>query len=136
MSDSDDDYKVGYKKPPVHSRFQKGHNRSRGAGRKMGSRNLKTDLLEEMAERITLSEGGKPLRLTKQRALLKAMILRGIKGNERAAGRALELLARLTVADDEPNARMPLEEEDLEIIRRSLGLDDDDPDQGGSDDGA
>ena len=119
MSESDDDdYEVGYGRPPRHSQFQKGHKRGNRGGRTKGSRNLKSDLLDEMAERITVNEGDRSIRISKQRALIKSLILRGIKGNDRAAARALELLARLTLADDEPDARTPLAEEDREILQR------------------
>jgi len=127
MSQIDDDgYEVGYKRPPLHSRFQKGHSQGNRAGRKKGSRNLKSDLLDEMAERITVNEGDRSIRISKQRALIKSLILRGIKGNDRAAARALELVAKLTLPDDEPDARTPLEEADRAIIEQFFA-------QGGSD---
>jgi len=117
MSGSDDDsYEVGYKKPPLHSRFQKGHKRGNQAGRKKGSRNLKSDLQEELAELITLQEGGRKIRISKQRALVKALTVKGIKGDDRAAGKVLDLLLRLFGIDDPGDAETPLAEQDQAIL--------------------
>ena len=110
-----DDYEVGYQKPPVSTQFQTGVGGNR-KGRKKGSRNLKADLLEELAERIVLKEGGKPVRLSKQRALVKALIVKGIKGDDRAIGKAFDLLLRLTGSDEQSDSAMPHSSEDQAIL--------------------
>lgn len=112
----DKDYEVGYGKPPLHSRFQPGHSRGNRKGRKVGSTNLKTDLQAELAEKVTLSENGKPIRLTKQRALVKAMVLKGIKGDQRAATKAFDLLLKLVGVDDAGDADTPMAPEDQAIL--------------------
>ena len=53
-------------------------------GRPRGSKNLNTDLLEELEELITVREGGKIQRVTKQRAMVKALAAKGMKGDVRA----------------------------------------------------
>jgi phage terminase large subunit-like protein len=45
---NNDDYEVGYGKPPASSRFRKGQSGNR-SGRPKGTKNLKTDLLEAFA---------------------------------------------------------------------------------------
>lgn len=113
---SDKDYEVGYGKPPVEHRFQKGHARGNRKGRRRGSVNLKTDLQAELAERVTLTENGRPIRLTKQRALIKSLIIKGIKGDDRAAGKALDLLLRLVGIDDPGDTEAPVSPEDQAIL--------------------
>lgn len=113
MSADSDDYEVGYKKPPVHTRFQRG-NSGNGKGRKKGRRNLKSDLLDELAERINLNEGDRKIRISKQRALVKALVVKGIKGNERATNLVLNLLLRIG-GEDERTAE-PLSEVDCAIL--------------------
>lgn len=110
-----DDYEVGYGKPPVKTRFQRGES-GNPKGRKKGSRNLKTDLMEELAERVTLKEGGRTIRLSKQRAMVKALIVKGIKGDERAIARAFDLLLRLTGSDEHADTAVPLSTEDQAIL--------------------
>ncbi len=46
---SGSDYEVGYGKPPRHTRFQPGRS-GNPRGRPKDTKNLKTDLIEELAE--------------------------------------------------------------------------------------
>lgn len=92
---------VGYKHPPEQSRWKKGQS-GNPTGRKKGTPNLRTDLVAELAEVIQISEGGIPRRITKQRALLKALAAKGIQGDARAANLILTLVLRLL--DPEPVA--------------------------------
>jgi hypothetical protein len=112
----DKDYEVGYGKPPLHSRFQLGHQRGNRKGRKVGSTNLKSDLQAELSEKVTLTENGKKIRLTKQRALIKTMVIKGIKGDDRATAKAFDLLLKLFGIDDVSDAEMPMSPEDQAIL--------------------
>ena len=85
---------VGYGKPPVHSRFKKGRS-GNPKGRPKGSKNFKTDLAEELEEKIPIREGSQSKRLTKQRALIKTVMNRALKGDVRAA----EVLVKWLVSD-------------------------------------
>jgi Family of unknown function (DUF5681) len=81
MSDS---YEIGFRKPPVQTRFQKGKS-GNPKGRPKGSKNFKTDLIEELQERISVREGERVKKITKQRALVKTVLAKGLKGDVRAA---------------------------------------------------
>ena len=78
-----DDYDVGYGKPPKHSQWPKGQS-GNPKGRPKGTRNFKTDLKEELDERIQISEGGKVQVVSKQRALVKRTMEKALNGNIRA----------------------------------------------------
>ena len=94
---------VGYKKPPRHTRFKPGQS-GNPAGRPKGTRNLETDLREELSERILVREGPAEKRISKQRALLKSLVARAIKGDARAAGTLLTMVMRvLQVAAPPPD---------------------------------
>ena len=95
---------VGYKSPPEHTRFKKGQS-GNPRGRAKGQCNLKTDLVAEMSEVIQVNENGAPRRITKQRALLKAITARAIGGDGRAANLVLNLMLRLL----DPQAEAPIE---------------------------
>ena len=78
-------YEVGYGKPPKHTRFKKGQS-GNPKGRPEDTKNLKTDLREEMNEKITIREGADERPVSKQRALVKRLTAKAIKG---AAGKRL-----------------------------------------------
>jgi hypothetical protein len=92
---------VGYKNPPEHTRFKKGQS-GNPRGRIKGQCNLKTDLVAELREVIQVNEGGTPRRITKQRALLKAMTARAIGGDGRAAALVVKLILRIEPEADAP----------------------------------
>jgi hypothetical protein len=61
------DNEVGFRKPPKHSRFKKGQS-GNPRGRPKATRNLKTDLMEELSEEVLFREGGRSQTISRQRA--------------------------------------------------------------------
>ncbi len=110
-----DDYEVGYKKPPKRTRFKRGRS-GNPKGRPKGAKNLRTELAEELQERVLIREGGKPRRVSKQRAMLKRLAEKALQGDTRAASLIVNMVARFLVQteDDEPSA--PLGADDLAIL--------------------
>lgn len=132
----DDDYDVGYRKPPKSSRWRKGQSGNR-SGRQKGVRNLKTELTEELGEIINIKEQGLARTVTKQRALIKAMTAKAVQGDTRAANILINMMFRLLhpeLIDDVP---VELAEEDQAIldafvVRRRTRNKNDEPDEEGS----
>lgn len=95
MADEDgvhpDDEPVGYARPPRHSRFRPGQS-GNPSGRPKGTRSLKSDLADELAEEVRVSENGRTLVLSKQRLAVKAITAKAIKGHVPAAAKLFELL--------------------------------------------
>ena len=117
---SDDDYEVGYKRPPRHTRFQKGQS-GNPKGRPKGSRNLKTDLLEELGETIVIREGERPRRVSKQRALVKTLMAKALKGDMRAALLLANLNLRLCGSDETLGGDAPeLSADEAEVLAALL----------------
>ena len=108
-------YEVGYGQPPKAHQFLKGCS-GNPKGRPKGTRNLKTDLMEELGEQITLNEGGKPKTLSKQRALLKSLTARAIKGDGRAVSALLNLMVRVLDPSDEEDINEPLSADEQAIL--------------------
>jgi hypothetical protein len=108
MSDS---YEIGYRKPPVGRRFKKGES-GNPKGRPRGTNNLKTDLKEELEETIEVQQGGRTIRISKQRALIKSLIARGVRGDTRA----IQILVNLT-------QRKPGEDDSTANVEATLSVD-------------
>jgi uncharacterized protein (UPF0216 family) len=63
--DEKPDYKVGYKKPPLHTRFQKGQS-GNPRGRPKGSKNFSTLLADALNEPVIVTEDGRRRRISKR----------------------------------------------------------------------
>lgn len=110
---------VGYKNPPLHTRFKPGQSGNKN-GRPKGRRNLKHDLQSEFSERISVREGDRTVRMTKQRAMVKSVVARAIKGDVRAQAKAFELLLRAFGVDDEIQNEAKLGADDEAILAAFL----------------
>ena len=111
------DYDVGYGKPPKHTRFKPGQSGNPN-GRPKGTKNLKTDLSEELGEKILVREGDRARHVSKQRAMVKALMARSLKGDTRAASLLISMMMRLLDTGDAADTHAePLDENELETLR-------------------
>lgn len=113
MSDNgqrDTPYEVGYGKPPAHGRFRPGQS-GNPKGRPKARKNFKTELAEELDQKITIQENGVKRRITKRVALLKSQINKGIKGDTRATQLVMSLFLQMVEreAGDEVESLTPEE---------------------------
>jgi Family of unknown function (DUF5681) len=63
MTNNSDD-KIGYGSPPKRTQFKPGQS-GNPSGRPKGIRNFRTELLDELAESITIKEGDKDVTVSK-----------------------------------------------------------------------
>jgi hypothetical protein len=115
-ANSEDASKVGYKRPPRHSRFQRGQS-GNPRGRERGVRNLRTDVKATLAGSVALNAKGKAKRVSTQEAILLRLKEKALKGDTRS----LEQFIRLAQIfnDDSPNdtsAGQDMMAEDREIL--------------------
>ena len=110
-------YDVGYKKPPKHTQFQPGES-GNPRGRPKGVKNLATDLEEESAETVVVTEGGRQKQTTKQRAMIKSVYAKALKGDTRAAGVLINLIIGLEHARQASSDGTVLSAEDQAILDR------------------
>jgi hypothetical protein len=108
-------YPVGYAKPPRHSQFKPGQSGNK-AGRSKRSNAIKTLVLEELDERIDIREGNREKTITKQRALIKAMVAKAIKGDMRAASLLLAMVIPLQDAAAAQLAAVELTKDDKTLV--------------------
>jgi len=87
-------YGIGWGKPPQHTRFKKGHS-ANPKGRPSGTRNLKTDLTNELGGRIRVREGDRETLISKQEAFVKSLVARALKGDSRASSLLVTMMAKL-----------------------------------------
>jgi hypothetical protein len=89
----DDDqlrYAVGYRKPPLNSRFQKGRS-GNPRGRRRGTLNIATTLQKALSEAVTVNEAGKMRKMTKLDVAIRQQTNKAASGD----GQALKLLTQL-----------------------------------------
>jgi Family of unknown function (DUF5681) len=86
-----DGYKVGYRRPPLATRFRPGTS-GNPRGRPMGARNLATVLAETLAERVVVTENGRRKRITKLEAAVKQLVNRAASGEARSMSLLLALI--------------------------------------------
>jgi len=87
---SGDDIKVGYKRPPRHSRFQPGRSGNQ-RGKQKGVRNLGSDVKRTLEVPVRLNEQGRARRVSTQEAALLRLREKALKGDPRSLDRLLEL---------------------------------------------
>ena len=109
------EYEVVYGKPPPDGRFKPGQS-GNPKGRPKGAKNLKTDLAEELGEKIPIKEQGKTKKVSKQRAMLKALTAKALQGDTKAANTVLNLVMRLMTPDDVEGEEMELTKTDLQVL--------------------
>jgi hypothetical protein len=84
---------VGYGSPPVATRFKPGQS-GNPSGRPKKSKNLKAELLEELEELTSVTEDGMDTKVTKARAIAKAVVREAASGNMRAITALMSLFVR------------------------------------------
>ena len=89
-SDHKGDYEVGYRKPPRHTRFNKGQS-GNPKGRPGGAKNLSTLLSEALNEPVIVAENGGRRTISKRQAISKQLVNQSAKGDWRATKLLLDI---------------------------------------------
>ena len=90
MSKQDQDYDVGYGKPPKSGQFKKGQS-GNPKGRPKGAKGVKAILKRELESSITVRERGREVRLSKAEVLAKGLMGDALKGDAKARTEILRL---------------------------------------------
>jgi hypothetical protein len=119
---ADEDYDVGYGKPPKAGQFKPGQSGNPN-GKPKGAKNLKTELEEELHETIPIKEQGKTKKVSKQRAMLKSLMAKAVQGDTKAANVVLGMTFKLLGSDnfaDDPMVLTATDHEVLEDFKTSI----------------
>lgn len=125
-SESDDEYEVGYRKPPKHSRFGKGQS-GNSRGKPRGTKNSATLLKQALLESVVVKQSGRQSKTTKFRVIAAQIVNKAMKGDYisiRLLLRSVRLDRQLNRPESEHRG---LSEQSVRIIRRALLGDDYEP---------
>src|SRR5262249_17548295 len=94
-------YTVGYRRPPLHTRFKPGESGNR-KGRPKRQRNVRTVLEEALNQRTKIREGDRTRSITKFDGVILTMTNGAVKGDAKAVAALMSLLRSLGMTDETP----------------------------------
>ncbi|AGI66494.1 hypothetical protein OAN307_c07690 [Octadecabacter antarcticus 307] len=128
--DQDDDYEVGYGKPPKNGMFKKGQS-GNPKGRQKRVKNFKTELKDVLGSKVTVTVNGKPKLVSTVEAALMRLKDKALKGDARALSILLSYAEQNSNSSENSSRERGLSKLEQELFDRS-GL----FDQTGDTDGA
>ena len=98
-------YEIGYKKPPQHTRLQKGCRPPNPKGRPRKQFNLAELIRKELDRQVTVRENGRTIRMTIREAWMRRIINEATKGKRRAQRTFVKVAkpAEAWLGDPRPN---------------------------------
>lgn len=93
-------YKVGNKKPPLHSRFKRGQS-GNPTGRPKGRRTLSKALLDEFHKPISATVNGRPIKATSAKLFVASMVKDGITKGPQSKKLLLSAVRESEALEDE-----------------------------------
>ena len=106
MSETDNDYTVGYRKPPKSSQFRKGQSGNPGGRRRPVATNANTALAHVLSRRVTVSDEDGESRMSELEALMRDLVNKARAGDTRCLKLVLD---RLEAIEDNESAQQELE---------------------------
>jgi Family of unknown function (DUF5681) len=108
---------VGYGRPPIWSQFKPGKS-GNPHGRPKGQPSIEEILLEEAARLVKIKSGDDVTHISKERAVVRAMLDKGARGDVAAARIYIALRYRAQFAAGvEPEVQQPLTADELELLK-------------------
>jgi Family of unknown function (DUF5681) len=111
------DYVVGYGKPPLHSRFQKGR-AGNPKGRPRGRRNMSTLLSDALNGSVIVVENGRRKKITKREAIVTQLVNKSASADLKATQIVLAMLRDVESQADGSVDPAAFTEADQQIVRR------------------
>src|SRR5216683_6318984 len=88
------EYEVGYRRPPQHTRFQRGSS-GNPKGRPRASKNLSAVFETALNERVSVNDNGKRKKITMFEAIAKQAVRKAAGGDQRALRLVIDMWFRL-----------------------------------------
>ncbi len=110
-------YDVGYKKPPIHSRFPPGQS-GNPKGRPKGAKGFTTLLGKAMQETVVLQKNGKPYKASKLEVAILQLANKAAQGDPKAMQFLAPFIREMEAKAEGLKKELALTEADLECIRQ------------------
>ncbi len=124
---TDEGYKVGYKNPPLFSRFAKGISGNLN-GRPKGDKNSSSILKDILAKEVTVKKNGQPSRVNTTTAIWLQLVNRALSGDLKAISMVLSQVSGLEMKEEEKEKVFSaLKREDKFIIENFMERNKDNP---------
>jgi hypothetical protein len=111
------DYVVGYGKPPLHTRFQKGQS-GNPTGRPRGKKNVSTLLSAALDAAIMVVENGRRKKISKREAIITQLVNKSASADLKATQIVLAMLQDVEARAEDSSDSAAFTEADQEIIQR------------------
>jgi hypothetical protein len=119
VAEFDDDYEVGYGKPPKEMRFTRGKS-GNPKGRPKGSKNLATSFIEVGREEITVTEGGRTRTMTKSDAVVHQLTNKAASGDPRAVREYFQIYKMFQATESVEEISPDLSDRDKDVMKNFL----------------
>lgn len=96
----DNEYEVGYGKPPEDTKFKDGRS-GNPKGRPKGSKNTYKLLQEILEQKLEVVDNGKKIKISKKVAMLTQLINQGVKGDVKAISVLFPHMLMADIRDEE-----------------------------------
>ncbi len=119
----DKNYSIGYKRPPINTRFKKGQSGNK-KGRPKMRKSLAKSCLDALQETIEVRQGDRLRTITKMDATFQVMLNKAVKGDHRSASKLLDIAKELGLlqlrTEEVPQSSYPAPEAAREKLMRLL----------------
>jgi len=118
-----EEYSVGYKKPPKKSQFKSGKS-GNPKGRPKKSKNLETLFKNELQEKIIINENGRRTTVTKREAFVKTLVNDSLLMKTNSVRSVLTIIQAIDekeAAKVQNSNKDKISEEDKKILERFMG---------------
>lgn len=113
----EDDYQVGYGKPPKDTQFEKGKS-GNPKGRPKGTPDLKTIVRKLLSSQVTITASGKKKKVSTLTATVMRLNEKALKGDMRAIEKLLSLASDMAAELEAQKESRSLTARDAEIMDR------------------
>jgi hypothetical protein len=110
-------YEVGYGRPPLEIRFQKGRS-GNPKGRPVGSKNIETLLTAALNEPLAVNENGKRRKISKREVIIRQLVNKSAAADLKAIQMVIALLQQVEARQDAPSMTEVFEEADEQVMQQ------------------